>query len=150
MSFVAAEYKKMILQSWQEWNTMCKPVVDLHRKILDSPSLSRSNFLHFHDVFVEIWPNNRSVPPLGVAPPVWEILDPPLWAIFCFLCLLRMKLYMICHTADCHSVRACVLVCVCVSNVSKCTPFWQLTRWNNCIAQSNKSYSLTKNPKGGG
>ena len=46
---------------------------DLHSKILDaSPIPPRSNFLHFHSNFGEMWPNNR------LAPPSRNILDPSL------------------------------------------------------------------------
>ena len=41
---------------------------------------SGPNFLHFHAVFGENWPNNRLAPPPGFAPP-GEILDPPLSAL---------------------------------------------------------------------
>ena len=39
----------------------------------------RSNFFHFHAVFSKILSNNLLSPQThGLAPPVWEILDPPL------------------------------------------------------------------------
>ena len=47
------------------------PVVDLPSKILDgppSPPPNQSNFLHFHAVFREIWPNTRSTPMLTPPP----------------------------------------------------------------------------------
>ena len=52
--------------------TLREAVAGLYSKILDARPPSRSNFLHFHTVYGEIWPNNRLEPP----PPVWEILDP--------------------------------------------------------------------------
>ena len=43
------------------------PVADVYSKILDTRTPSRSNVLHFHAVFGEIWPNNKlgSLPPPG-------------------------------------------------------------------------------------
>ena len=43
--------------------TLREAVADLHSKILDARPPSRSNFLHFHTVYGEIWPNNRLAPP---------------------------------------------------------------------------------------
>ena len=57
------------------------PVADLHSKILDAVPPPPSNFLHFHAVFGEIWPNNRFPPILGWRLPVWEILDPPRFTV---------------------------------------------------------------------
>ena len=54
-------------------------VVDLHRQILDMRSLSQSNYLHFHAVFLDtLVPNKRLIPPLWLVL-LWEILDPPLY-----------------------------------------------------------------------
>ena len=44
-------------------------------EILDTP---RSNFLHFHTVLWEIWPNYRLVHPLKSQPPKILTLSPPL------------------------------------------------------------------------
>ena len=38
---------------------------------------TRANFLHFHAVFDEIWPNNRLAPLFWVSASLWEIPDPP-------------------------------------------------------------------------
>ena len=43
--------------------TLREALADLHSKILDARPPSRSNFLHFHTVYGEIWPNNRLAPP---------------------------------------------------------------------------------------
>ena len=42
------------------------------------PPPSGQKFLRFHAVFGKNWSNSILAPPLGLAPPVWEILDPPL------------------------------------------------------------------------
>ena len=50
---------------------------DQHSKSLDAP-LSGSKFFQFHSVFGKIWQNRKLAPPGGLAPHLWEILDPPL------------------------------------------------------------------------
>ena len=62
------EYVKATNSGHVHCNQDCRPVslkcvlagADLHSKNLDAP---RSNFLHFHAVFGEIWQNNRLAPP---------------------------------------------------------------------------------------
>ena len=37
-------------------------------------------------ILAKIWPNNRLVPlPWALAPPVWDILDPPMWINIIFI-----------------------------------------------------------------
>ena len=46
-------------------------------------------FFYFHAVFAKNWSNNRLAPPLwGWRTPLWEILDPPLFAVF-YLCFVE-------------------------------------------------------------